>query len=483
MRKKVLGCFGLVIIFVFLCTGVAYGAESLSEVKNLIETRYYQEVKEDVLQKTSVNEMVYSLNDLHSSYIQPEIFKDYLSSLDGNYVGVGMYINESNGNIQVVNSMPESPAEKAGLKSGDIITHVDGKAVNGLTSSEVAGKIRGLEGTKVTVTIKRDDKSLNFTMERKTIKIPSLEYRLIGPGIGYINLYSFTSDSPQEMDNALDDLLTQKMETLVLDLRNDPGGLLDVAVNIAGNFVPQGPVVYVVQKGDREYVLRSFKTPRGIPVAVLVNEGTASAAEILAGAIQDAKTGIIVGTKTYGKGSVQTIFTLSNGGGLKLTTAKYLTRGRQDINGKGLIPDIIEPDVNKQLEVAVKKLESSNSLFDVQMTLGSRLVFVGFRTYELPVSPYMINGSVMVPLREVAKYCGGVIRWEKDKTVVVFPKGKLEVDASSKIITTEQGEIIGKAVIKNGYTMVPVRALAETMGYDIGWQKKTQSIYLLDEAN
>ncbi len=391
-----------------------------------------------------------------------------------------MYINEVNGYVQVTNPMTGSPAEKAGLKAGDIITQIDEVSTQGLSSSEVAGMIRGLEGTKVNITVKRENKVLQFTVERATIKVPSLEYRLIGPGIGYIQLYSFTSDSPEEMNQALNELTAQKMETLILDLRDDPGGLLDAAVNISGNYVPQGPVVYVVKRGGKENVLRSFKTPRGLPVAVLVNEGTASAAEILAGAIQDSKTGILVGTKTYGKGCVQTIFTLSNGAGLKLTTAKYLTRGRQDINLKGLTPDIVEKDPDKQLERAVKKLGSGLSLFDVQLTLGSQKVLVGYHTYDLPVSPYISSGSIMVPVREIAKYCGADVRWDKGKVIVVSSKQKLEIDLKSGVIKTGQGKIIGKAIVKEGYVMVPIRLLADSLGYKTGWQEKTQSVYLYD---
>lgn len=484
MKKKVLGCLGLAMIFVFLCTGAGYGAaENLDEARALIKGRFYQDVNEDVLKKSSIHEMVYSLNDPYSEYIKPELFKDFLASLDGNYEGIGMTIGEVNGNIEVINPIPGSPAEKAGIKPGDIITHVDGNAVSGLASGEVAAKIRGLEGSKVSVTVNREGKSLNFLLQRKAIQLPSLEYRMIGSGIGYIYLNRFTSDSSREMEEALDDLLFQNMETLVMDLRDDPGGLLDVAVDIAGEFVPKGPVVHVVQRGNREYVLRSFKTPLGIPTAVLVNERTASAAEILAGAIQDAKTGFIVGTKTYGKGCVQTIFTLSNGGGLKLTTAKYLTRGRQDIHGKGLTPDILEQDQDKQLEVAIKKLGSSLSLFDVQMSLGSKIAFVGFKTYQLPVEPYMIKGNLMVPLREVIGYSGGTVRWEKGKTIVKSAKEKFEIDGVTKTIKTAQGRIIGKVVIKNGYTMIPVRELSEIIGYDAGWQSKSKSVYLLNKAN
>ncbi|ATW23883.1 S41 family peptidase [Candidatus Formimonas warabiya] len=480
MKKKFYWILVFSLIFMVVGTCAAYGDNNLNEVKNWIQTRYYQDVDPSVLSKPTVQEMVYALNDPYSTYIDPKQFPDFLSSLDGKYVGVGMYINEVNGKVQVLSPMKGSPAEKAGLKEGDIITHVNGETTKGLSSSEVAGKIRGLEGTKVTVSVLRGKEAIKFTVTRATIKVPSLEYKLIGPGIGYIKLYSFTSDAPQEMSDALDELQAQNIQTLVLDLRDDPGGLLDAAVDIAGNFVPKGPVVYVVQKGGKENVLRTFKKPRGLPIAVLVNEGTASAAEILAGSIQDAKTGILIGTKTFGKGCVQTIFTLSNGGGLKLTTAKYLTRGRQDINSKGLTPNILEPDPDKQLEKAVKMLGDNISLFDVQLTLGSPKVFVGFHTYDLPVSPYILNGNVMVPLREIAQYCGASVQWKNGKVIVTSPKGKLEVDLASKIISVGSGTIKGKAVVKNGYTMVPARLLAEALGYRIGWQEKAQSIYLVD---
>ncbi len=239
-------------------------------------------------------------------------------------------------------------------------------------------------------------------------------------------------------------------------------------------------MVHVVQRGDREYTLRTFQTPYGIPVAVLVNEGTASAAEILTGAIQDAKTGVVIGTQTYGKGSVQTIFSLSDGGGLKLTTAKYLTRGRQDINGKGIKPDFVEEDINKQLKLAIQKLGSKTPLFNVQMNVGSTLVLVDYQTYELPVSPYLQKATVMVPLRQVANYCGGDVHWQNNTILLISSTGEFQIEPLTLAIKSPQGEILGYGAIKEGTTMVPARLLADILGCEITWQEKDQSIYLYD---
>lgn len=477
MKRRLNFVFCFALILILSTHGLAF-ADELGEIKELIKYRYVHDVDEDVLGKDSIKGIMDALNDPYSTYLTPETFRDYLSSLDGRYIGVGMHIQQIDNSCQVVNPIPGSPAEKAGIKPGDIITHVDGTSVIGFNSTEVAAKIRGLEGTKVSLTIKRGGEVFTFIMVRANIQLATVEYRIIGPGIGYIKLDSFNSESPEEISQALDYLTDQKTETLVLDLRDNPGGLLNVAVAIAGEFVPKGPVAHVIQKGNQESTLSSFKVPRGLPVVVLVNNGTASAAEILAGAIQDAKTGIITGGKTYGKGSVQTIFTLSNGGGLKLTTAKYLTRGRQDINLKGITPDIIENDETKQLEKAVKSLGEDVKLYDAQFSLDSPLAFAGYGMYQLPALPYQDGGSIMVPLRSVAGYLGADVIWEKGKANVVSSQGKIVVDMEKKqIILSDAHQVItGKPVMKNGLIMVPVRALAEPLGYKTIWQAATQSV-------
>lgn len=481
MKRKGLIVFCCTLIMILFWGTVSYADENLNQVRELIQRNYVGDVVPDVLNKTSVQEMVYSLNDPYSVYIEPDEFQEFLSSLDGKYAGVGMYIQQVDQICRVLSPMPGSPAEKAGIKSGDIITHVNGQSMAGRSSSEVAATIRGPEGTSVTVTVKRGQKVLNFKLIRETIHMPSVDYRLIEPKVGYLKLYSFNSESPEEIDDALDDMMSMGIETLVLDLCDNPGGLLSVAVDIAGNFVPKGPVVFVNQKGNREYTLRSFDVPRGLPTAVLVNEDTASAAEILAGAIQDAKTGFLVGTKTFGKGSVQTIFTLPNGGGLKLTTAKYLTRGRQEINSKGLTPDIFEKDAEKQLETAAKKLYSQVKPYDIQLRAGSRVVFVGFNSKEMSVAPNIENGTFMVPLRNVAEYLGYSVKWDQGKVLVNSSERKLIVDVNAK-------KMIGSGLtdgsnqpvqVKNGSTMVPVRSLAEAFDCRLFWHQKTNCLSLM----
>ena len=225
----------------------------------------------------TIKEMVAALDDPYSTYIEPDNLKEFLSSLDGEYVGVGMYIEQINKECQVTSPIPGSPAEKAGIQPGDVILKVNGISVAGLSSGEVAAKIRGPEGTRVSVTIRRATQVLTYQLLRQTIRISSVEYFMIGPSTGYVRLNGFNSDSPTAMKSALDQLTADGALTLVLDLRDNPGGLLDVAVSLAGEFIPKGPVVHVIQRGDDEYTLSSYKTPRGLPLAVLVNGNTASA--------------------------------------------------------------------------------------------------------------------------------------------------------------------------------------------------------------
>lgn len=476
-------------LFLFMCfffiitqfvSGRAYAGTSLDEAKQLINKYYVHEVEQTVLEKSSINAMIDSLNDPYSTYMDTSSFKGFLSALDGSYAGVGMYIEQNGDNIQVINPIPGSPAQKAGIQPGDVLTYINDENITSLSVTEVASKIRGPQGSQVTITVKRDNKSIKLSLIRDIIQVSSVDYKLLEPRIGYIKLHSFTTQSPQEIEEALKDLISQGSESLVLDLRDNPGGLLNVAIDIAGYFVPKGPVVYVAQRGQKEQVYYTWDKPKGLPISVLVNERTASAAEILAGAIQDAKTGMIIGTTTFGKGSVQTIFTLESGEGLKLTTAKYLTRGRQDINGKGLTPDIYEVDQNKQLETAVNLLGGGETSYDVQLGVNSNAAFVGYRTYYLPVMPFLYEGKTMVPLRRVGEYLGFNTQWKNKKAVISLNSDKVIFDPATHKITKGNNsyDVDGKIIIKNGYTMIPVRLL-EHLGVKVLWQNSTKIINII----
>ena len=475
MKKRLIVWYLIIACLMVFPTSV-WAAEPLAEARELIKNDYVTAVDAKVLQMKTIKEMVAALDDPYSTYIEPDNLKEFLSSLDGEYVGVGMYIEQINKECQVTSPIPGSPAEKAGIQPGDVILKVNGISVAGLSSGEVAAKIRGPEGTRVSVTIRRATQVLTYQLLRQTIRISSVEYFMIGPSTGYVRLNGFNSDSPTAMKSALDQLTADGALTLVLDLRDNPGGLLDVAVSLAGEFIPKGPVVHVIQRGDDEYTLSSYKTPRGLPLAVLVNGNTASAGEILAGAIQDAATGKIVGVKTYGKGSVQTIFTLSNGGGLKMTIAKYLTPKRHEVNKIGISPDVLVTEEGQQLAAGVKTLGSDSELYDFLLSLDSPQYFAGSQIGRLPANPYLQGGSIMVPLRTVAGALGGKVTWQDGKTVVLSAKGKIVVDLHKRTITTNGIASGGQAVLRQGQLMVPLRLLTNSLGYKTIWYQDNHSV-------
>jgi len=475
--KMKFGCHLLILCLLLLFPAAAW-AEPLGEVRDLIRTDYVTQVDAAVLEKPTIAATMEALNDPYSTYIEPERLKEFLSSLDGEYVGVGMYIEQVDKICRVSSPIPGSPAEKAGIQPGDVILRVNGVSMAGLTASEVAGRIRGPEGTQVTVTIQRDDLIRTYTLIRQPIHISSVEYYLIGPATGYILLNGFNSDSPAAMKNALDRLAADGAENLVLDLRDNPGGLLDVAVSLAGEFVPKGAVVHVVQRGDKEYTLNTYKTPRSLPLSVLVNGNTASAAEILAGAIQDADSGTLVGTKTFGKGSVQTIYTLSNSGGLKLTIAKYLTRDRHEVNAVGLTPDIVAAEADQQLAAGVAAIGPDLALYDFLSSLESPTYFAGSKKGRLPATPYILNGNLMVPLRSVATSLGASVLWQAGNTVVTTDQGEIVINAARQTVLVDgiSGSQYGRVVLRQGQLMVPLKLLTTAMGYQTRWYPDNKSV-------
>lgn len=329
-----------------------------------IETKYVNDTDDVKLIDGAIDGMVKSLNDPHSNYLSPKMYKTLMEQTEGSFAGIGVVMGMDNEQkIHIVGIMENSPGQKAGLQEGDEILAVDGVPVTQMAFDEVAAHVRGQAGTDVVLTIMRDNANQDITITRDNIKLKTVGHKMLDNNIGYIQIVSFSEDTANEFNEAYNDLKNQGMKALVLDLRNNPGGLLTTCVEIAKKLVPKGEIVSIVDKqGNKETYSSSLEAPE-YPLVVLINKNSASASEILSGAIQDTKTGTIIGNTSYGKGSVQTILPMFEDDAVKLTIAKYYTPSGRSIDGTGITPDIeINLDENAtsdtQLDKALKVLKA-----------------------------------------------------------------------------------------------------------------------------
>lgn len=323
--------------------------ELFGDVFSVIKSDYVDEVENRKLIESAVDGMLSSL-DPHSGFMDNDSFSDMQTQTKGEFGGLGLEVSMEKGFIRVVSPIDDTPAFKAGLQTGDYITHIDGISVSGISLNEAVKKMRGMPKTNVKLTIVRGgDKPFDITIERDVIKVQPVKYEQKGD-VGYIRIISFSEKVAEQTTKAIK-VLTQKigkdkLKGFVLDLRNNPGGLLDQAVAVADIFLEQGEIVstrsrkpeeterFTAQKGDVAF---------GAPIVVIINEGSASASEIVSGALQDHKRAVIVGIKSFGKGSVQTIRPIPGFGGIKITTARYYTPSGKSIQASGIVPDIEIP--------------------------------------------------------------------------------------------------------------------------------------------
>jgi len=357
------------------------------DIKNIIMQFYPEEVDEDKLNEGAIRGLFEALGDPYSEYFNQEEFESLSQSLEGEFSGIGVTLQLVNGNTTVVSVFKDSPAERAGIKAGDIIVEVDGHDLRGKAPSDASELLRGKVGTTVVVTVNRPSlgQDLVFTLRRAVITLHTIDMKDLGDGLFYLDVDQFTSTTGKNLSVIMTALRAAGAKGIVLDLRDNPGGLVDAAVEVAGEFVPKGPVVQLRYKGTLE-VLESEKDTVPIPTVVLVNNGTASASEIVAGAIRDRGKGILVGEKTYGKGCIQMVASLGeNLGGFRLTVAEYYTPSGTRIAGVGLKPDIEVKQASVQLPQRViykRPLKRGLVGLDV-LALQECLEFLGFDPGDL----------------------------------------------------------------------------------------------------
>lgn len=330
--------------------------ETFDRIVERIKQDYVEEVTDEKLLTGALNGMLSAL-DPHSSYLEPKVYEELKTQTKGEFGGLGMEVTQENGLVKIISPIDDTPAQKAGLEAGDLIVAIDKKPVMGLTLAEAVDLLRGKPGTKVKIHVKREGKDVfEKTITRAIIHVKAVKWRTEG-NVGYIRIATFSETTVPLMKEAIADIkkkLGKKLEGFVLDVRNDPGGLLDSAIAASDLFLTKGQEI-VSQRGrtpdtELHFYAEHEDTTENLPIVVLVNGGSASASEILAGALQDNHRAVVVGTKSFGKGSVQALLPLTNGGAIKLTTARYYTPSGRAVQAKGIEPDIIIDQVHDKLE-------------------------------------------------------------------------------------------------------------------------------------
>jgi carboxyl-terminal processing protease len=323
--------------------------ELFTDVLAIVKKSYVEEVDTKKLIYGAINGMLSSL-DPHSSFMPPEMYKEMKIETKGSFGGLGIEISIKEGILTVIAPIEDTPAYKSGIKAGDQILKIDDKFTKDISVMEAVKRMRGTKGTKVTLTIMREgfDKPKEFPLIRDIIQVKSVKYKTLDEGFGYVRIAQFQEKTDDDLAAALESLRKAskgELRGLVLDLRNDPGGLLDQAVRVCDHFLPDGKLIVYTEGREKDAKMR-FTAGKGqkeanYPIVALINSGSASASEIVAGALQDHKRAVIMGTQSFGKGSVQTIIPLSDNSGLRLTTARYYTPSGRSIQAKGITPDIL----------------------------------------------------------------------------------------------------------------------------------------------
>ncbi|MDA7084788.1 S41 family peptidase [Pseudomonas sp. SA3-5] len=319
---------------------------TFAEVMDRIKSAYVEPVSDKTLLENAIKGMLSNL-DPHSAYLDPEAFRELQESTSGEFGGLGIEVGLEDGFIKVVSPIDDTPASKAGIQPGDLIVKIDGQPTKGLSMIEAVDRMRGEAGSKILLTLVREGgKPFDVELTRAVIKVRSVKSQLLDDSYGYLRITQFQVNTGEEVGKALNKLRRdngKKLRGLVLDLRNNPGGVLQAAVEVTDHFLKKGLIVYTegrIANSELRFSADPADASEGVPLVVLINGGSASASEIVAGALQDHKRGVLMGTDSFGKGSVQTVLPLNNNSALKLTTALYYTPNGRSIQAQGIVPDI-----------------------------------------------------------------------------------------------------------------------------------------------
>lgn len=429
----------------------AFAQEDLQtmQVREIIGKLHVSGVTEEALAGQSIKQMIEGLKDPYTVFFSQEEYSQFSSSLENNYVGMGARIGIDDKGVFLSEIFAGSPAETAGLQRDDYVRAVDGVPASTTSIDEVRNKIIGLEGTKVKVTVARGDKELTVELTRKGVNVPEVYSKSFTNGVGYIQITDFSSDADEDFDKQLAALQAKGLKSLILDVRNNPGGLVDTAQNIAKHFVKEGVLIHTKDRnGVDDPVLIEGGTALSIPVYILANENSASASEVLSGALQDYNVAKVIGMQTYGKGSVQQLYQLDNNSALKVTIEEYLTPNKRKVNKVGITPDIKVDGPAAQMITALR----TAGIPDVQVDISNHTVKFNGVEVGSGFGSFHENGKLFATSRGLAALAGANITWnEKNRTVDISDsKGTHAIPVEAD-----------KLIIENGASYVNVDLFAQ----------------------
>lgn len=434
----------LVMLFPPQLTNAQISDESLKRVAEVYEylSQYHlNEVDEETLVKGAINGMLEAMDDPYASYFTEEELQSFEEDINWNYVGIGILVAEVDGAFLIDRVLEDTPAQQAGILSGDIIQKVEKKQVEGLTMEEVQEMILGKEGTSVTLTLKRNEELVTKQIVREKVQVPVVESEMLFQDIGYIRLNTFSEDAAAKIEARLNRLQENGMERLVLDLRGNGGGYMGAAYDVATLFIEEGPVAYFK---NRENTIEPIEIEDGHqwtkPMVVLIDENTASASEFLTGALQDYGKATVIGTTSYGKGVTQSAIPLQTGGYLKMTVEEYLTPAKRTVDQIGIEPDMVVSYPLDQIPSAI-------------YTLTKESIFIPFSGVEW----IQKQGQDFVAIRPVAQFLNGEVEWNhEDKNI------QMTLEETSAVFRpTEEGGIW----MEDGTTFIEVNRLIESFPF------------------
>ncbi|AEI41453.1 S41 family peptidase [Paenibacillus mucilaginosus] len=434
------------------------GASRVQEVMELLQKKHVSAPSADALSDAAVKAMVESLEDPYTQYFTPEELQQFEDAVENQYVGIGVRIGLEPEGVYIADVFEGSPAKEAGLAPGDLIVTVGGTSVAGKKTGEVAELIAGEPGTTVVVGVVRGSETKEFTVSRKKVQIPTVVSRVFPSKVGYLEIASFSSDADELLEKELAALKSQGIRSLILDLRDNPGGLLESAKGMIRQFVKEGTLIHTLDSSRVDKPVEfSGGTTQPFPLYVLVNENSASASEVLTGALQDYGAAKVIGAHTYGKGSVQSVYELEGGGALKVTIEEYLTPKNRKVNHVGLDPDVAVEGYLAQLLTALRLAGEKEPV----LTADPRITTVGGLMVQDTLDVVREGGQTYVPARALAAYLGGTVQWNEASRSVVL------VSADGTTMYTP-GE--GGFLLKEGTGFVSLNGVSkDAFGSSLQW--------------